>query len=72
MKSTFLTLFTSVSLLTFSCNISGSETTSELIASSDSVSINYQCPKQCQGCTIYTTKGKCPVCEIDLVSINNE
>ena len=26
----------------------------------------YQCPMECEGDSLYTSPGKCPVCEMDL------
>ncbi len=48
-----------------SCN-SNSGNPKQLVVASDTASVKYQCPMQCQGDTAYTTEGKCPVCKMDL------
>lgn len=40
-----------------------------LILASDTETVKYQCPMKCEGDTAYTTEGKCPVCEMDLVRL---
>ncbi len=40
-----------------------------LVVATDSAAAKYQCPMKCQGDTAYTTEGKCPVCEMDLVKL---
>jgi Heavy metal binding domain len=54
-----------------SCNSSTSHTSNEtsLILASDTTAVRYQCPMKCQGDTAYTTKGQCPVCEMDIVQL---
>ncbi len=58
-------------LLFQACNGSSGKKT-ELIVVSDTTSVKYQCPMQCQGDTTYTTDGKCPVCEMDLEKLNEK
>lgn len=40
-----------------------------LVVATDTATVKYQCPMQCQGDTAYTTAGQCPVCEMDLEKV---
>lgn len=50
------------------CNnsVNTNTTNTKLVVASDTASVKYQCPMQCQVDTVYTTAGQCPVCEMDL------
>ncbi len=54
-----------------SCNNNNSSTTTtkKLKVVSDTSTVKYQCPMKCEGDTAYSTEGKCPVCEMDLVKL---
>ncbi len=40
-----------------------------MVVVTDTSTVKYQCPMKCEGDTAYTTEGKCPVCEMDLVRL---
>lgn len=44
-------------------------TATPLEVASDTASVKYHCPMNCQGDTSYTTAGQCPVCKMDLEKI---
>lgn len=56
-----------------SCNSENtSSSTQKLEVATADAPEKYQCPMKCQGDTTYTTAGQCPVCEMDLVKIDDE
>lgn len=40
-----------------------------LEVASDTASVKFHCPMNCQGDTSYTTAGQCPVCKMDLEKV---
>lgn len=42
------------------------------VDTSATAEVHYQCPMKCEGDKTYDQPGKCPVCGMDLVAVNEE
>lgn len=75
MKKTFLIFAFSVAALSLTSCKSDVKTETNTATSTETTTVNeevaYTCPMGCEEGKTYTEKGKCPVCEMDLVALND-
>lgn len=70
MKTAVVSLISGV-VLCISCNnVDTSQgNTEKLVIANDSTALKFQCPMKCQGDTAYTIAAKCPICNMNLVQV---
>lgn len=66
-----LILSSILALAVFTSCSNQDRTATPLEVASDTASLKYHCPMNCQGDTSYTTAGQCPVCNMDLEKVEN-
>lgn len=57
--------------LSFSACSSGTQNSSHSSEHSEAASPTYHCPMKCEGEKTYAEEGKCPVCTMDLVAVED-
>jgi hypothetical protein len=62
-------IFAAIVFVACNSNNTTTENTKKMVVVTDTSTVKYQCPMKCEGDTAYTTEGKCPVCEMDLVRL---
>lgn len=72
MRKIILTSVIATAIFVSCNNKNTSSSTQNLVVAPVDATEKYQCPMKCQGDTAYTTTGQCPVCEMDLVKIDDE